>query len=164
VLARKLYRGYTSSRAHYRALHDPEGRNEWSHIVPKGSPWSGPIHEESSANIGIPARKPRTAKSGTEPVQPMQESSANVGVSNKQGRKKKGGKAVDAAEDTKDFKGDRVLAQSISLMKDIMWSRECAHAVAEGDAGRVYEVLKANNPSVAFVPAFGIPHELRARV
>ena len=41
-----------------------------------------------------------------------------------------------------DFKGDRVLARSIALMQDLMWSRKCAYAVAEGDTGRVYEILK----------------------
>ncbi|KAJ3726679.1 hypothetical protein C8R42DRAFT_573424 [Lentinula raphanica] len=38
--------------------------------------------------------------------------------------------------------GDRVLANSISFMRDALLSRECANAVASGDVGRVWEVLK----------------------
>ena len=40
------------------------------------------------------------------------------------------------------FKGDRVLAQSIVLMRDILKLREFVYATCEGDVGRVYEVLK----------------------
>jgi len=38
--------------------------------------------------------------------------------------------------------GDRVLANSITFMRDAMMSREMSYAIAEGDAGRVYEVMK----------------------
>ena len=38
--------------------------------------------------------------------------------------------------------GDHVLARSIMFMRDAMISREAAYAVAEGDVGRVFEVLK----------------------
>ncbi|KAH9931747.1 hypothetical protein B0H21DRAFT_813891 [Amylocystis lapponica] len=40
------------------------------------------------------------------------------------------------------FKGDRVLAQSITFMRDASVSREFAYSVAEGDVGRVYEAMK----------------------
>ncbi|KAJ3748285.1 hypothetical protein EV360DRAFT_25469, partial [Lentinula raphanica] len=38
--------------------------------------------------------------------------------------------------------GDRVLANSIAFMRDALLSHECANAVASGDVGRVWEVLK----------------------
>ncbi|KAF6759280.1 hypothetical protein DFP72DRAFT_961391 [Ephemerocybe angulata] len=38
--------------------------------------------------------------------------------------------------------GDRVLANSIALMRDTVLAREMSYAIAEGDAGRVYEVMK----------------------
>lgn len=38
--------------------------------------------------------------------------------------------------------GDRVLASSITFMRDALMSREMSYAVAEGDMGRVYEILK----------------------
>jgi hypothetical protein len=70
---------------------------------------------------GLPKKKPMV---------PIQESSANVGIPNRD------------SKNVEDFKGDHVLVQSIALMEDIMWSRECSYAVADGDPGRVYEVLK----------------------
>ncbi|KAG1750427.1 uncharacterized protein EDB91DRAFT_1244005 [Suillus paluster] len=45
----------------------------------------------------------------------------------------------DGAESTK---GDFVLARSVSFMCDALISREAAYAAAEGDVGRVYEVVK----------------------
>lgn len=38
--------------------------------------------------------------------------------------------------------GDRVLANSINFMRDALVSREMSYAIAEGDVGRVYEVMK----------------------
>lgn len=38
--------------------------------------------------------------------------------------------------------GDHVLASSITFMRDALMSREMSYAVAEGDMGRVYEILK----------------------
>ncbi|KII83902.1 hypothetical protein PLICRDRAFT_58707, partial [Plicaturopsis crispa FD-325 SS-3] len=40
------------------------------------------------------------------------------------------------------FTGDRVLARSIAFMRDTMISREAAFATAEGDVGRLYEMVK----------------------
>ena len=47
--------------------------------------------------------------------------------------------------------GDRVLASSITFMRDALMSREMSYAVAEGNTGRVYEVLK-----VVFSSLFGL--------
>jgi hypothetical protein len=41
-------------------------------------------------------------------------------------------------------KGDRVLANSITFMRDALLSHEISYAIAEGDAGRVYEVMKVS--------------------
>lgn len=122
-------------------MHDAGGQSEWSKIVPLGTPWTGPIAEESSINIGITAKTPRVTKV-SEPT-PPQESSAGLGTSAEQpkkGRKTRPKTPKDVPPE--EFKGDRVLARSIALMRDLLWSRECANAVAEGDAGRVYEILK----------------------
>jgi hypothetical protein len=47
-LARKLHRSYSSTRAHYRALNDPDLSSEWAQFVPTGSPWRSPIIDENS--------------------------------------------------------------------------------------------------------------------
>jgi hypothetical protein len=38
--------------------------------------------------------------------------------------------------------GDRVLANSITFMRDTLMSREMSYAIAEGDPGCVYEIMK----------------------
>jgi hypothetical protein len=140
-IALKLFRAYTSSRGQYRAMHDPNGENEWSKIIPQGSPWTGPLPEESSAKVGITSRKAKGLKAKTMPT-PHQESSAGIGVDGgKQPREKKGPAATMEKDE---LKGDRVLARSIAFIRESMWARECAYAVAEGDARRVYEILKVN--------------------
>ena len=40
------------------------------------------------------------------------------------------------------FTGDRVLAQSILFMRDTILSKGAAEAVAQGDVGTVYKILK----------------------
>jgi hypothetical protein len=43
---------------------------------------------------------------------------------------------------TRHPQGDRVLANSITFMRDALMSREMSYAIAEGDPGRVYEIMK----------------------
>ena len=45
-------------------------------------------------------------------------------------------------EKEKPFLGDRVLANAMNFMHDAFVVREFLYAVAEGDAGRVYEAMK----------------------
>lgn len=47
-----------------------------------------------------------------------------------------------AVEVTENFKGDQVLARSIAFMRDTFLSREASIAMADGDVGRLYEVIK----------------------
>ena len=72
----------------------------------------------------------------------MQELSTDVGASTESGKKTRASAKQKTATDGKDFKGDWMLSQLIALLGDIMWAWECAYAVAEGNAGCVYEVLK----------------------
>lgn len=52
-------------------------------------------------------------------------------------------KCSELADDAQmDTKGDRVLSNSITFMRDALLSRELSYAIAEGDVGRVYEVIK----------------------
>lgn len=146
IMAQKLYRAYTSSRAQFRAIYDTEGRSEWSKIIPLGTTWTGTSAEESSADVGIMAKKPRASKAARSP--PTQASSTAVGIATVQSKQQ--GTAKNAEEIPPDvFKGDRVLARSIGLIRDLMWSRECAYAVAEGDVGRLYEILKVKYTGLA---------------
>ncbi|TEB26688.1 hypothetical protein FA13DRAFT_1691951 [Coprinellus micaceus] len=53
-----------------------------------------------------------------------------------------GSKSETHADGQMDAKGDRVLSNSITFMRDALLSRELSYAIAEGDVGRVYEVVK----------------------
>lgn len=112
-MARKLHRGYSSFRAATRAMYDVTGANEWSKIIPTGSPWSVPAVEKSSANIGTTGAPADTSSEDKEKAMPSEP-----------------------------FQGDRVLYRSILLITDLLLCREMAYATADGDPGRVYEVLK----------------------
>jgi hypothetical protein len=48
------------------------------------------------------------------------------------------------------IKGGFVIARSVSFMRDALISREAAYAAAEGDVGRVYEVVKVSFLSLTF--------------
>jgi hypothetical protein len=52
-----------------------------------------------------------------------------------------------AKQTTRHPQGDRVLANSITFMRDALMSREMSYVIAEGDPGRVYEIMK-----VCFLP------------
>jgi hypothetical protein len=104
-----------STRAHHRALHDTSGISEWSKSVPLGSQWVPPSPDPTSLSAPRKTQaKPRPAKKTTK----------------------------DSDNEKPPFKGDRVLANSIALMRDAMISHEMSYAIAEGDVGRVYEVMK----------------------
>lgn len=115
-MARKLHRGYSSFRAATRAMYDVTGASQWSKIIPTGSPWSEPMTEDSSTNVGITGKP-----------------SADTSSKNKQ-----------KAPPSEPFQGDRVLYRSILLIIELLLCREMAYATADGDPGRIYEVLKVS--------------------
>lgn len=138
VIAKKLHRGYTSTRAQYRAMHDSEGDNEWSKIIPTADEWFPPAPEPSSADVGIRSQRPK----GTNASEKSQHSELSAGeklARNIVFTPDELSKKEQAADG---FKGDCVLARSMALIREITLSRECAYAAADGDVGRVYEVLK----------------------
>jgi hypothetical protein len=116
-LARKLHRSYSSTRAHYRALNDADPSSNWVQFVPIGSPWCPPVVDETSLSS-------TQQKKGKEKQQVHPESEGST-LSD-------------------EFKGDRTLANSIAFLRDGILSREMAFATAEGDPGRVYEVMKVS--------------------
>ncbi|KAF8174754.1 hypothetical protein BJ912DRAFT_1024608 [Pholiota molesta] len=49
---------------------------------------------------------------------------------------------IDTAAPAKKFDGDQVLARSVSFMRDAMFVREMTLATADGDVGRIWEIIK----------------------
>jgi len=66
-------------------------------------PWTGPILDKSSADVGIPTRN---AKGSTKLAVPVQELSTDVGASTESGKKTRASAKQKTATDGKDFKGD----------------------------------------------------------
>ena len=98
--------------------------------VAVGDPWNSPKTDTSSLNIPTSESLSESAPSQT---------SRSSQQSKPKGRKKK----IDQkAHDNLTFNGDQVLAQSSRFMFDAMISREVIYATADGDVGRVWEVLK----------------------
>jgi hypothetical protein len=113
-MARKLHRAYSSTRGHYYAMNRPDPSSEWSRFVPIGSPWVPPAVDETS--------QPDTT------------------TKNPRRNEANGRTRVSGSGD--EFKGDRTLANSIAFIRDGILSREFSYATAEGDPGRVYDVMK----------------------
>ncbi|KAF9232804.1 hypothetical protein BU15DRAFT_80791 [Melanogaster broomeanus] len=103
VIARKLHRAYTNTRAIHFALRDVERESDWASTVPLGTSWNNVASASSLSSPGVQATS----------VSPR-----------------------------KVFKGDYVLARSMAFMRDALVAREAAYATAEGDPGRLYEMMK----------------------
>ncbi|KAI0744072.1 hypothetical protein C8Q80DRAFT_1107396 [Daedaleopsis nitida] len=126
-IARTLNRMYATTHAAEDALRGKTQRRAWRH----GSPWVPPstqltsstdtVTSKSAADKGTRTPSTRTQLAST--VKPVKRATMPI--------------PQDAP-----FEGDRVLAQSILLMRDTIMSRAMAEAVTRGDIGTVYECMK----------------------
>jgi hypothetical protein len=55
------------------------------------------------------------------------------------------GDAISDSGSDQPFTGDHVLQNAILFLRDSIWWTEFCYAVAEGDTGRVFEILKVRN-------------------
>jgi hypothetical protein len=110
-------------KAQKEALFDArEGSSAWSDKVPLGAPWVPVTIDESSAALAQKKGR-KKKKSDTEATK----QTPNLALS------------------PQAFYGDHVMSDSAYFMRDASLSREAAAAVAEGDVGRVYEVMKVRS-------------------
>lgn len=113
--AKLLFHRYGHSSAFYNAIKGDYEDNQRK--VPPGQPWEPQTEEHEEELEENPAQK--------------------------KGKGKK-----DAYRETYDrtveFKGDQALAESTRLIMDLSINREMAYATADGDPGRVWEVMKVS--------------------
>jgi hypothetical protein len=132
AMAKKLNRAYSTTKGYYQAMGGLEAETSWwLSMVPKGSDWN--LEEDqmdSDAEIGD---KEQTGKLKKKKKQAQQAK-----------KPKKPKKNSNGEDDSIPFKGDNVLASSISFMQMALLSREAAEAVTEGDVGCFYEVYKVS--------------------
>ncbi|KAJ3833532.1 hypothetical protein F5878DRAFT_632614 [Lentinula raphanica] len=133
-MAKNLFRIYSTTQAYYHALHNAGSSKEtlWTKSVPVGTPWIGIADDPSMEDLGLSNTKAKQRAA----TQKAPKSDAK--------QKKPTRKEKEANEEKEKIRrtGDQVLANSIAFMRDTVLSRECANAVASGDVGRVWEVLK----------------------
>lgn len=106
----------------------------------------GHPHAFENALAGLFPDDERTICGGDDWV-PLTRESSSLELGKEKAPKSKKGKAtskdVDMEEETiAPFQGDQALAQSCRFMYDATISREVIYATAEGDIGRVWEVVK----------------------
>ncbi|KAH9917526.1 hypothetical protein B0H21DRAFT_879595 [Amylocystis lapponica] len=137
--ARVLYERYSSQEAYRNALGGILGTGNLA--FPQGASWHPP-KEDTSSQSAISSGKKR----GKGKAPPMN-ANANKNSSTSTGRAPADTTSEPKPKKPKEppmepFTGDQSLAHSIIFIRDTILSREVARAVAEGDAGRVYEALK----------------------
>ncbi|KAJ7633589.1 hypothetical protein DFH06DRAFT_1139927 [Mycena polygramma] len=111
-------------------VNDPDNINK----IPAGSPWTTPLATNTAASTNdddveppglVDIDEPEPGETRQPPVQP-----------------KAANDAPKAHTEKPEFDGDRVLRNSQIFMQDFGWWIEFAHAVPEGDIGRVWEIMK----------------------
>ncbi|KAG6824880.1 hypothetical protein H0H92_005538 [Tricholoma furcatifolium] len=68
--ALKLFRTFSTTRAHYQALHDTLGTSDWAQNVPPGTPWVPALQEKTS--LYGPRPLPSRKENKKEPSTPFQ--------------------------------------------------------------------------------------------
>ncbi|KIJ64811.1 hypothetical protein HYDPIDRAFT_111412 [Hydnomerulius pinastri MD-312] len=131
-IARLLFKTYSSASGIHSAFQDAEDISEWGSAIPLGTPWSTDPDSVLVAKAVAVKKVEITRKVRA----------GNTGEGKSKGAQKPKVQARPLDAPPVPFKGDRVLAQSIAFMRDALVSREMAYAVAEGDVGRVYEMIK----------------------
>ncbi|KAJ7058623.1 hypothetical protein C8F01DRAFT_1371370 [Mycena amicta] len=107
-----LHGSFSTTHAYYQAARDASSSSAWTSSVPEGTSWPVP---PINATTGATSRKPKNLKGKGKQPDPTWPSP---------------------------YQGDYVLVSSIVLLRDGILVRECEYSMAEGDVGRMWEVMK----------------------
>ena len=55
------------------------------------------------------------------------------------------GQTLEVSDDSSSWRGDRLMANTVNFMRQTFWYIEFCSAVAEGDIGRVFEIIKVQS-------------------
>ncbi|KAJ7251675.1 hypothetical protein C8J57DRAFT_1238503 [Mycena rebaudengoi] len=146
--ARTLVRRYASQEAYHQALsRDFSDSASEEMKVPRGASWTAPIdpnaHREP-ATENVPefdetADGVAQLETFVEPDEEAPEE--HISDSDEMGRKKKSTKHAGHTE-APDFSGDCTLANECLFLQDMGWWVIAAHAVPDGEIGRLWEIMK----------------------
>ncbi|KAJ7680071.1 hypothetical protein B0H17DRAFT_1232529 [Mycena rosella] len=146
--ARVLVRRYASQEAYNQALSEElmdSANGEMK--IPRGTPWTQPV-DNSQSERADDAHGDAEPDEDTEAVV-VDDLAENAGLEEffedaesdsrtKKGKKQKKGKHMEAPG----FSGDRGMANGILFLQDMGWWVIAAHAVPDGEVGRLWEILK----------------------
>ncbi|KAJ6616002.1 hypothetical protein B0H10DRAFT_2219881 [Mycena sp. CBHHK59/15] len=140
-----LVRRYASQEAYIQALDEKLANSASDDVkIPHGTQWTAPVHntsrdvhDDNSADEDEADEVVDGAGEGAELEAVYWESESTSGNMGKKKKKKKSVHVEDA-----DFSGDQVLANEILFLQDMGWWVIAAHAVPEGEIGRVWEIMK----------------------
>ncbi|KAJ7768603.1 hypothetical protein DFH07DRAFT_1007816 [Mycena maculata] len=148
--ARILVRRYASQQAYNNALSQNLAESATNTMkVPHGTPWTAPV-DPSQANRGGNEHGTADVEEETEDdmfnengeaaelEEFLSDSEGASRAKNKKNRKR----AKSTHVEEPDFSGDRVLANEILFLQDMGWWVIAAHAVPDGEIGRVWEIMK----------------------
>ncbi|KAF9022260.1 hypothetical protein BDZ89DRAFT_1137427 [Hymenopellis radicata] len=130
-----LVKRYMSTAAYNTALSSERVERAPSTFkFPLGPVWVPPAEAAAPADVG------ETEATASASAAPTASSTAAPAASSTVPEEDTPGIKIHVEE--KGFTGDRVLANSILFCRDFLWWLEVSYAVADGDIGRVMEVLK----------------------
>ncbi|KAJ7458253.1 hypothetical protein FB451DRAFT_1406554 [Mycena latifolia] len=140
--ARKLVKRYASQQAYTNAL--SKEFSDSAHVdmkVPSGTTWIAPVarQTEQEETVGEPEEDEADPVIVDEPGEEEQVVSDSE-EGGKKRKKKKKRPTVHVEADG--FTGDRVLANEVLFLQDMGWWIIAAHAVPDGEIGRVWEIMK----------------------
>ncbi|KAJ7493475.1 hypothetical protein FB451DRAFT_1490540 [Mycena latifolia] len=148
--ARTLVRRYASQEAYHQALStDLADSASETMKIPRGTPWTAPIDvqapSEEAETIHVDSEDPEDGVPPEAFVEPDEEAlQENLSDSEEagNGKKKKKKKGKTAHVEAPGFSGDRSLANRVLFLQDMGWWMIAAHAVPDGEIGRVWEIMK----------------------
>jgi hypothetical protein len=147
--ARVLVRRYASQQAYNHAMNKKLADSASDTMkVPRGTQWIPPVNnsrskrvDDDDMEVDADEETEEVAVDESGELHGLEEFFADLeNASGKKSKKKKQSKHVEASN----FSGDRALANEVLFLQDMGWWIIAAHAVPEGEIGRIWEIMKVS--------------------
>ncbi|KAJ6622557.1 hypothetical protein B0H10DRAFT_2214204 [Mycena sp. CBHHK59/15] len=147
--ARKLVRRYASQEAYHQALSGDFAESASEKMkIPSGTPWTAPIDLSARPDPAEVEADPEENVEGdagdtfVEPGEEALEENISEQDETEPGKKRHTKKKTAVHTEAPGFSGDRSLANEVLFLQDMGWWVIAAHAVPDGEIGRVWEIMK----------------------
>ncbi|KAJ7113608.1 hypothetical protein C8R44DRAFT_881891 [Mycena epipterygia] len=142
--ARKLVQRYASQKAYAQALDKDFVDTAHADMkIPLGTPWVDPVAASQTQHDDEAGGEQDEEEEADQIIMDDHgEEEEIVSESEDGGKQKKKKKHRGVHVEAADFTGDRVAANEVLFLQDMGWWVIAAHAVPDGEIGRVWEILK----------------------